>query len=272
MILPASSPVASSLAFSVLPYPETDGERLPAIPDQCPYHEDDPDRHCRVVRNHLRYRTTGPCIPLQVCRCGGHARAYTLYPPGFGPYSRCSLAPVTLTGKPIRAVREETGGDAAEAAEATDAKPSDGFAATYFQAAIDGAEQEFWPREAGERPGYEAGRYRTQIRQIDRAAAGLGLSPAMMDEDRLRTSRCLGSALVEEAVGFTSGKPGSPNQEQAWRVCGVLSALGDAWCAVKKLTHAFYLAGVWGLPSFWDGGSRVLRTEPFRRPGTGGPR
>ena len=160
-----------------------------------------------------------------------------------------------------------------ESPEVTAKMASDGFSSTYFQAAIDAAEGRFWPREAGERFGYQEGRDPTQIRQIGRAETGLGLDPGMEEVDRLRISRCLGRVLVaEKVVGSTTGKPEPANQKRARRVCRALGDLGEAWRAVKTLTTAFYLAGIWGLPSFWDSTSRVLRTEPFRRPGTGGSR
>ena len=85
MIAHCSSFRARDLSFFVIPLHEADGDGVLENPGSWPYRKKDSDPPCRVVLDHLRDRSTGPCVPLRVCRCPAHARAYTLYPPSFGP-------------------------------------------------------------------------------------------------------------------------------------------------------------------------------------------
>ena len=66
--------------------------RLGERPLECPCW--DGASPCDVILHALRVRKTGPLFPLAVCRCIAHDIAFTVYPPGFFPYSRRSLTPV----------------------------------------------------------------------------------------------------------------------------------------------------------------------------------
>lgn len=255
-------PCAHEIAFCVTAYHLQNGSYVPEIPDQCPYRGEGP---CHVALDHLRERRTGPGHPLYVCRCLRHLRGYTIYPPGFGPYAQASLVAVTPDGKPTT-VSQET--------PTADAKPQPGsvdlvrFLPTYLGASVDAAAGRFWPSVAGGQ-GYVDLRYSTQIRRIGRALIGLGVAPDLDETDRLRISQHLGVELVGKE-DERRAEDSSANQVRASIVCRILTKVREGWEAVKALTHAFYLAGVWGLPSFWDERARVLRTEPFRRSGMGG--
>lgn len=256
---------AHEISFCVTPYHLKGGTRVPEIPDQCPYRAEGP---CHVVLDHLRERQTGPGFPLYVLRCQGHARGYTLYPPGYGPYAQESLVAVTPEGMPTM-VSEEAPTVEAKPVPVPEPGPElTRFRPTYLGASVDAAEGRFWPSGAGEQAGV-ALRYPTQIRRIARALVGLGVAPDLDPADRLRISQQLNSGLVgkEEARQLNDV---SINQLRATAVCRVLTTVREGWKAVRALTHSFYLAGIWGLPFFWDQQARVLRTEPFRRSGIGG--
>ena len=80
---PTPGPVARP-AFIVTPYEATsDGRLVPRMPRDGPCRG--PGDACRLYVHHLRARSTGPCYPLTVVRCGTHGRAFTLYPPGHVP-------------------------------------------------------------------------------------------------------------------------------------------------------------------------------------------
>lgn len=254
-------PCAHEIAFCVVTYRLQGGSYVPEIPDQCPYGGEGP---CHVALDHLRERLTGPGHPLYVCVCLRHLRGYTLYPPGFGPYAQASLVAVTPDGKPTTVSEESPTADPKSPTGSVDLVR---FLPTYLGASVDAATGRFWPPVAGGQ-GDVGLRYSTQIRRIGRALIGLGVAPDLDQADRLRISQHLGIELVDK-VECRIDSP-STNQVRASIVCRILTKVREGWEAVKALTHAFYLAGVWGLPSFWDERARVLRTEPFRRSGMGG--
>lgn len=259
-------PCAHEIAFCVTLYHLVNGSYVPEIPDQCPYREEGP---CHVVLDHLRERRTGPQHPLYVCRCLRHLIGYTLYPPGYGPYGQAPLVAMTPDGKPTTVSQEASATDAKSGSESELTR----FLPTYLGASVDAAEGRFWPSAAATAGGGGEGdvdlRYSTQIRRILRALIGLGVAPDLDQTDRLRISQHLGIQLVGKEAECRMDDP-SANQVRASTVCRILTKVGEGWKAVKELTHAFYLACIWGLPSFWDEQARVLRTEPFRRSGMGG--
>lgn len=96
---------------------------------------------CRVRYHDYRERVTGPRHPLLVVRCVVHEARFTVYPPGFTPYSRQRLVP-----------REER------------------WDSTQFEAALDATEGERWS-DVGDRGGW----WSTQWRHLLLLGALLGL-------------------------------------------------------------------------------------------------
>ena len=97
---------------------------------------------CRVRYHDHRERVTGIGHPLLVVRCVVHGRSFTVYPPGFTPYSRRRLVP-----------------------------RQDRWEATMFEAALDAAEGERWS-DVGDQGGW----WSTQRRHIARLGVLLGLA------------------------------------------------------------------------------------------------
>ena len=93
---------AAARPFVVTPYlSNDDGELCPRMPAYGPCGMGD-ERACRLVLDHHRPRTTGPCFPLMVLRCTTHDLGFTLYPPGHVPYGRRAIAPVAADGSLVR--------------------------------------------------------------------------------------------------------------------------------------------------------------------------
>lgn len=56
---------------------------------------------CQVVKHSFRRRKTGPEIELRILHCKQQQRYFTVYPTGYVPFGRCSLAQVDFRGEPI---------------------------------------------------------------------------------------------------------------------------------------------------------------------------
>jgi len=89
-------------AFVVAQYVEEGGRWRPVGVEECPFGEG-----CRVRRHDVRRRKTGPAVPLVVCRCAVHGRFFTVYPPGYAPYARQRIAPLTAGGQVVGAESPE---------------------------------------------------------------------------------------------------------------------------------------------------------------------
>ncbi len=252
---------ARDLPFVVTPYCRRDGKYIPDIPDRCPYCDGDGEP-CRIRKSHERIRVTGFGFPLWVVRCQTHGRrAFGLYPPGYGPFLRSPLTAVTPDGLPVRVSAAAPGERVSKPLPSARVR----LLPTYANAAVDAARGRFWPASTWGAKANTAPRYSTQVRRIRRALRGLGLDPEAEEGERLRISQVIGNRLVP-----TGAISGSPNQVRGEQVCQGFERIRRGFAGLKDVTHAWYLAGFWGLPSFWDSRAGVLRTLPFRRPGTGG--
>ena len=92
-------------------------------------------------------------------RCNTHDIGFTIYPPGYYPYSRHTLAPVDIEGNRITKAYDKTSL----------------FSGTVFEAAIDAAAGIQWQIESND--GLLKPRFSTQLRHIQRAAILLGIAP-----------------------------------------------------------------------------------------------
>lgn len=100
-------------------------------------------------------RETGPKFPLFVVVCKEHNLGFTLYPPGYYPYSRQTLAPVSADGRLL--------------AEKTDEHR---FSTTLFAAPLEAAAGNVWLQESV--AGSMQPRRTTQKRHLERIARLFG--------------------------------------------------------------------------------------------------
>lgn len=223
-----------------------------AIPDSCPLRGAG-SPPCDVRGRYLRPRKTGPRHPLQVVRCYTHHLAFTLYPPGFGPYQRKPVLQLAPEGRAI--LHEKT----------EESLPD--FHGTLFQAARDGATRTAWARNSdGEIPDTW---WSTQGRHIHVALRLLGLLPTTTDRVRETIAAVLSVAclvLRDESCPADAGY-----QRKGRAVCTVLEALTGGETRAMRLLFCGYVTGMWGRPWTWDASRRCLETLPFPALGTPAP-
>ena len=127
---------------------------------------------CDVVLHDRRIRKTGPADPLAVCRCHRHGVSFTVYPPGFVPYSRRRLTDSAIDD-------------------------TDPALLEVCANAVEGP----WPRGGGHPPGV----WSTQVRLIERAAeiTGMGAGTAVRDAWAAMTGVPLAQLLLgQKARGY----------------------------------------------------------------------
>jgi hypothetical protein len=109
---------------------DEEGDFCPELPRVCPLQYSN-KKECKIKISHHRVRKTGPCFPLFVMVCKEHNIGFTLYPPGYYPYSRHTLAAVSPEG-----------------IEITEKAEGHRLSGTIFDAAIDAAAKVFWCKES----------------------------------------------------------------------------------------------------------------------------
>lgn len=92
-------------AFVCAEYVEEEGRRRPIGVKECPVGEG-----CQIGPHSTRERKTGPDFGLRIFKCSVHDRYFTVYPPGYVPYARQRIAPVTEGGAAIVPVNEDESG------------------------------------------------------------------------------------------------------------------------------------------------------------------
>lgn len=195
---------------------------------------------CRVVKNGWRDRDTGPCHSLRRVKCH-HGPGYTLYPPGYAPRKRESVAPVDSAGEMVL-VGEGDG------------HPEQGALAWYrtvFGAALDAAGGVGWSRGS---PVGDPRRRRTQRRYMEQCAALLGLSFEMEEPVSQSIAECLGVAWLGLSDQRRVYQSAQTYLERGPVIAAVLEMIPVDRSLSYRLLLAGFIAGLWGRPRRWDPG------------------
>jgi hypothetical protein len=218
---------------------------------------------CRLVLDHLRPRTTGPCFPLVVLRCMTHGCGFTLYPPGHVPYGRRAVAPVAADGSLVSVHEADDSPQEPDDDEYVVPPEALTFCGTVFDAALDAARGRIWRR--GHLPGGTDRWWSTQGRWIERALLLLGLAPDQSVALRHEIAELLvvDTLMLHDLSSKLVGQVGYRQRGQL--ICEVLAALplASAFLA-ERLQNCGQRSGLWGAPLRWDPQSRALRRKPFR--------
>lgn len=216
---------------------DAEGEVRVALPGRCPLGADGSE--CRVRVHDHRARKTGPRVALVVARCRTHARAFTVYPPGYVPYGRVAVVPVDLAGREVRTPSGERG-----------------LFDTLFEAAMDAAAGVRWPRSGAAEPGTR----RTQGRRLERASSLLGLALATSERrrERLAETLCVPLLTLHEAPR-ESWHAGGSWTDRGQQIARVLREVREP----ARLLLAGEVGGLWGRPSRWDPGGHGRLRSPF---------
>jgi hypothetical protein len=200
--------------------------------DRCPFAA--AGEPCKICKHGFRERKTGPEIPLRVLRCEPHGRYFTVYPPGYMPYGRCSVAVVDLRGEPV---------------ERSDPEPAASCRGCLFEAPLDAAADQVWENEPVvelHRP-----RYPTQRRRLRRCGQLLGLDRALSNVvvEQIRDHLGLDGLDHEQArQQFQQAKSLAPQAEAILTAHQRSAPRGR----VLRLLAAGSLSGLWGHPWLWD--------------------
>jgi hypothetical protein len=208
---------------------------------------------------------------VTVVYCCTHQAAFTVYPPGHYPYGRVAVAPSAPDGELLRegdAGATETS-DAEGDADATETSDPEGDAAsrpldwvlTVFGAAQDAAAGQAWPRRA-------PARWRTQGRWLQLGAQLLGIGLVGDDtEDEQRHREQMAEALGVPTLRLREGtqryRQSRGYRERGRAVMDVVQQLPTPRSLNDRILAAGAIAGLWGRPSRWDPGGRVVRPLLF---------
>ena len=220
------------------------------MPQNCPCCD---GQSCKIVVDHLRDRKTGPSFPLYVVRCEKHKVGFTLYPPGYYPYSRHTLAPVDAEGNQLTSSDNDISL----------------FIGTLFEAATDAADAILWPRESEE--GSFDPRLSTQVRHLQRATVILAIAPDIEQYVREETAQLLGipGQLLSD-ISNQINQTTCSYQCHGKEICNILQSI-PAETLFEHLAEAGAGAGLWPSPLFLT--SNILQPSPFHRVRTrGSPR
>lgn len=229
---------------------DADGNLKPDVPTRCPLAAVSvrPEPCCSITNDHERIRKTGPGHPLQVVRCRAHDIAFTLYPPGFAPFRRQSVARVGPDGAQI-------GTDESSVLKAK-------FGGTLFDAALDASHGIAWARESGcELPDQW---WSTQARHLKLASRIVGIASGLADRTRER----IASILALDTLTIRERQQGVDGQDPGYRALGqaigsILDRLRGVTFAAVALLRCGHWVGQWGEPLHWDSKRRLYDRGPF---------
>lgn len=162
------------------------------VPKHCPFGGD--GKECRVHRHDWRSRGFGPGHPLRIVWCVTHSHAFTLYPPGWFPYSR----------RPV-AVRSRD------------------WTKTIFVAAVCAAAEELWPEERAGEYGHRA---TPQRRFIEACGHWLGLDRSLRQGESV--AELLGVPLAAYATSQEQWADAVGRVQRGRVIRDLLAAVPDA--------------------------------------------
>ncbi len=188
--------------------------------------------------------------------CVGHARAFTVYPPGHVPHGRVAIVMLAPDGSETSIVDSAPG------------DPQEGAPATLFQAAEEAALGRPWVRSC--RGGTDRW-WGTQWRHLQRTTRLTGVCPGLPEPLRERLAETLavdGLVLHEFARSLAAGA-GYASRGRA--VTAVVGAVGRSEQSSWRLLEAGSLAGLWRRPTYVLAEGACPRRSPFRTAGARGP-
>ncbi len=178
-------------------------------------------------------------------RCKTHGIGFTLYPPGYYPYSRHTLAPVDMEGNRLTRSDDDTSL----------------FVGTLFEAAADAANGILWQSESND--GLLKLRLPTQIRHIQRAATLLGIDPDTEQYLREETAQILTipGQLLNDTINQINL---STCAYQSWgkEICRIVQDIPTE-TLFERLAEAGASAGLWAVPFFLI--NNMFQPSTFRR-------
>jgi len=219
---------------------DTDGVLRPELPSYCVFATR--AQTCSIFVDHYRFRKTGPCFCLAVIGCTEHPHGrYTLYPPGYFPYSRTPMAPYSPSGALLRDT--ETG------------EPL--WGSTLFAAAIDACEGNRWPEES---LWDDLRRRRTQGRRLQLAGRLLGVNMQMDAGVRERIASRLAVATMTLFSDVRSdARRGASMWKNDWKqrgaaIVAVLQSIPVQASLLDRMLAAGTVSGLWAprVAQRWD--------------------
>jgi hypothetical protein len=179
-------------------------------------------------------------------RCKTHKIGFTLYPYGYYPYSRHTLAPVDMEGNLLTKSYD---------------KKTSLFIGTLFEAATDAAEGITWDKESTD--GSFKLRFISQIRHMQRATILLGIAPETRNYLREEIAQILtlsGQAIIDTSLQITQ----SPHDFQCYgdKICNLLQQI-PLGTLFERLAEAGASVGLWKEPLFVI--NNTLQLSSFHR-------
>ncbi len=221
------------IAFATTSYTaNNEGVIGPELPSRCVFATG--AQTCSIFVDHYRFRKTGPRFALAVVGCTKHPYGrYTLYPPGYFPYSRSQVAPYNLSGELLR-------------------NPATGdplWESTLFGAAVDAAAGERWPEEG---LWDDPRRRRTQGCRLQLAGRLLGVDPQLGDGVRERIATRLSVATMKLFSG--AGIWASDWKKRGSAIMAVLVSIPIGASLLDRMLGAGAVDGLWAGrdPHRWD--------------------
>ncbi len=226
---------------------------VPALPDVAPCNGQD-GKPCCLFTHHTRARKTGPRFALQVMGCSAHGIYFTLYPPGHVPYGRERIAPVAPDGSPCYG-----------------AEDASCFAGTWFDAALDAAAGEAWPRDFNENQPSGKPRFGTQLNRLARACLLTGVASDLPRAYRDTCVQVLAvpGQLLHDATQYIEVESGYRGRGRSVRA--VLDHLAMGSSLFERLAACGAVAGLWPPLYLWQPDVGQLLPSRFQQPGTRAP-
>lgn len=218
---------------------------VPEFPSNGPCEKWD-DCPCKIYRDHYRERKTGPEFPILVVRCVHHKVSFTIYPVGFTPFGRSSIAPVAPDGRLT-----------------IDGDGSDQFVGTYFDAALDAAKPFAWWHQYQEEKKSTLS-FITQTRHLKRICTWLGIDPCNDQEQCEAVIRLLDvpGQLLHDSARTIYENAGFRNRGVA--ICNILNAIALRSSLFERLAVLGKEIGLWPSLSIWDCSNLCFRLSPFQ--------